>query len=556
MKNKKILALILILLISFGIILRVFSLNKDFEAEETDFVSAGIALKNTGHPVFYNSELYPKMNFLLHPPMYIYLLSIIFKFYTNEVSARLLNMIFSIFTAIFIFFFCLSVIKKQDGLWIGIISSTFFLINYYVLSLSLLIDIDIISSFFVFGFVFLIMRYIQTKKNLFSFLAILFLIFSIANRFPIAILTYFFIGLYLLTSKNLKRHFKSYFYIGFFSFFIFISLWFIYSTFIEPGTFFSFIMHNAKLGTEQLSNPAVYIGSFILNISQIIRLFTFPVVILMIWSFFYSLKNKSEWKKIILLYIIPILTIFVLVPRPAFGYPRYFMTIFPGVSILIGAMLYEKLNKINFNNKKKIIFLISLLASFLILIYLNPQATIYSGNGLIKATNLIDFLFNLFGSIPIFIPLLYKKDREKIILIVLIALILSYSIFFDIKFFLNNPSAKEVGEYLKEKTIKEEIILAPKAVAYYADRRFHINANNKPRIESSYQYLIKYITKSYENPKMDDEFFWPGGVFGGLYPPIPSQEELDKASYAVLYHPIEGRGYEKKIGEFYIYNLR
>src|SRR3989338_2178708 len=150
MNYGKIFAVSLVILILFGVFLRVASLNKDITGEETDFVKSAIAIKETGKPVYYHSEQQKNEIALSHPPMYIYLLSVFSK---NEITMRSINVIFSLLTALLIFLFCLKFFNKNTGL----IASSLFLINYYVLSSSLIIDIDVLSAFFVFAFVFCIL---------------------------------------------------------------------------------------------------------------------------------------------------------------------------------------------------------------------------------------------------------------------------------------------------------------------------------------------------------------------------------------------------------------
>ena len=62
----------------------------------------------------------------------------------------------------------------------------------------------------------------------------------------------------------------------------------------------------------------------------------------------------------------------------------------------------------------------------------------------------------------------------------------------------------------------------------------------------------EYIKKSAENRKMDDEFFWEKGIYSGvLFEDFnPSKQELEKASYIVLPHPVKDIVPEKIIGNF------
>ncbi len=560
MNYKNIAVFFLIILVLFGIGIRIFSLNKDFTGEETEFIKPAIAIKNTGYPIYYHSEQTPKEIFLSHPPMYIYLLAVLFKISISEISARILNISFSFLITILIFLFCKKIIGGEKSRVVGLISSAFFLINYYIFSSSVLIDIDVLSAFFVFGFVFFITYSYKNKKDYFLLLAGIFLFFGLANRYPIAIIVYFAIGVYYLLNEELRKQFKKYMFIGFFTFIIFTLIWGVYSILILPnGNFFSFISHNINFGAEQFYNLVIYLGSFTLNISQFIRLFSLPVVLLMIFSFMYFLKEKNVAIRINLIYVLSILVFFLIVPRPALGYPRYFMSMLPGVSILISLFIYKNVRNTQLNKEEIIsILVISFLLSMSLLILFRPQLTVYASNGLIKATNLPDFIINLLTSFPLILTFLSKKEKRwDIFILMLIALALSYSLHFNYRLLTYDSHIKEVASYIKERTNESEIVIVPKAIGYYTGRRFYVNDNNKPELNFSYSYLKEYFKRSFENPKMDDQFFWPKGFYGGtsFYGINPSEIELEKASYVVLYHSVGDYTPEKKIGDFYIYKL-
>ena len=132
----------------------------------------------------------------------------------------------------------------------------------------------------------------------------------------------------------------------------------------------------------------------------------------MLLSYFYLIPKKKEKGKrskiinILAIYTLIIITFFLFVPRPAFGYPRYFLSIFPGISILIGILIYETINNKQTNNqlskKEILILIISFIISIILLLLLTPQPTIYYSKGLIQSTNIPDFLFNLFATLPFF----------------------------------------------------------------------------------------------------------------------------------------------------------
>jgi len=554
---KKTLIFTLAILMLAGIFIMISLSNNDFTGEETEFVRPAISIINGDGPYFYQSEQKPNHQALWHPPMYIYTIALMFKLFgTGEIAARSVNIIFSLLTAVLIFVFCYSLIGKKTGGIIGGIATSLYLINFYVLSSSVLIDIDTMSTFFVFSFVFLILKHYQTGKNLFICLASAALLLGLWNRFPIAILIYLFIGAYYHFNHNFQRYFKKYIYLGIASAAMFLLSWGFYSIVIEPGTFFTFLMHNTALGKEQISSLGVYVGSFLLNISQFIRLFTLPATILIIWSGIYFYKKQSNLANILMIYIISVLILFIIIPRPAFGYPRYFATAFPGMFILISMFLYETFKNIEITKEKICLAFILALMSLVILLLLHPSPTFYESNGLIKATNLPDFILNISATLPVLLFFLAKKENRKTMAILfLIGILLGYAVYFDYALVTHNPHIKQAGLYIQNNTSENEIVMVPKTAGYYTNRKFYINDNNKPKIDFSFSHIKKYFMLSLENPEMDDEFFWPEGIYSGLYYPA-SSEEMNNIAYVIRYNKFEDKEPEIKIGDFYVYNVR
>lgn len=555
--DKKIVIIICLFLIIWGIFFRVINLDKDITAEESDFVKPAIAIVESGRPLFYHSEQIPSLLAMYHPPMYIYTLSLIAMISTKEIALRSLNFIFVLLTALIIYLFCIR-INREYGKQAGLLATVLFLTNYYVFSSSLVIDIDVFSMFFVFCFFYFVFLYRETGKIAYAILASIVFLFALANRYPIAILTFIAVGFYFLIKKETRKFTWKYFIIGLVGGLIFLAIWTIYSTIIEPGTFFAFISHNTQLGAEQFSNITLYVASFCLNISQIVRLYTLPALFLSVISIFYFIKRKEEPLRIIFIYCITIFLFFVIVPRPAFGYPRYFLTMMPGLSILISILILEIFIKEKVNNKNLIFGLLIGLLSLCLLIILNPQLTSYSADGLIKATNFPDFIFNILCIFPILLIFIFKKQDRKIFLVIaLIGALLAYSMYFEVKYTLNDSKIKEAGEYIKNHTNDSDTIIVPKAVGYYAERKFYVNDNNKPSIEKlSKNYVYNYILESFKNMKMNSPFFWPNGIYSGIYPPFPQEKELNKAIYVVKYYPVGNLTPEKIIGDFYIYKLK
>lgn len=558
---KKILIFLLVTLIILGIILRVFSLNKDITGEESDFIKASIAIANTGHPVFYQFEQKPNKEVALwHPPLYIYAESLIVRFSTNEIFIRSLNVIAIILTGILMYLICLKFIGGIRGKIIGIISLALFFINFYVLSSSLLIDIDGFSAFFVFLFIVSILMNFKTHNRLYILSAIFSFIFALGNRYPIAVLVYVGIFLYLLASKENRYNVKNYFLIGLIGGIIFLISWTLYSTVIQPGTFWIFLSHNAQLSSQQFSNILIYSSSFLLNIAQMIRLFTFPAMLLFILALNYIFKKKEFFSRIILIYTLLIFLMFIIVPRPAFGYPRYFLTLMPGFFIIVSIYLYDEISAIKLKKELYLFGIICFLASLILLIIFNPQIALYRNDGLIKSTNLPDIIFNMICSVPIFLVFLFKKrERKVVIIIALLVIFFSYNLYFDVKYLANDSRIKDVGTYLKEHTNSTDIVIVPKAIGYYYTGRFYSNDYYKPPINSiSKNFIIEYLKESYINPKMNNEFFWGSNIYDGIYIAnyTKPDENLFNSKYVVLNYILSNRTPEKIMGDYYIYKLK
>jgi hypothetical protein len=558
--NKKLLISILLILIILGICARFLCLNKEITAEETDFINPAKAILKTGHPIFYQAEQIPDALALWHPPMYIYFLSLIAKFSISETALRSLNFVFSIFTAVIIFLFCLRIDKKR-GKQIGLLAAALFLINYYVFSSSILIDIDVLSMFFVFSFFYLVFSYYKTQKISFAILASLSFLFSLANRYPIAIITFFSVGGYFFIKKETRKFTWAYFLIGLIGGIIFLGIWAIYSTLIEPGTFFAFINHNAVLGMGPFSSISLYLSSFALNISQIIRLFTVPALILFISTFLWFIRRKEEHVRILLIYCLSIFLAFIIIPRPAFGYPRYFLTMMPAFFILISLFLYENLIERKIKEKHILLAsLIGLIVIFLLLI-LNPQGTIYRNDGLIRSTNLPDFIFNLACISPIFLILLVRREQRKPVFIAcLIIVFLSYNFYFDVKYVMNDSHIRDAGLYLKENTNSSDIVICPKAVGYYYGGKFYMNDYYKPPLNKISTKLIgNYIIEGLDNPSMNSQFFWGDDIYGGIYYSESinlNKEELYNSKYIVVNYLCSDMNPEKIIGNYFVYRMK
>src|SRR3989344_9637341 len=120
--NKKNMVFMFCLVLAIlGVLFMILSIKKDFSAEETDFVLAAKSLVSIGSPLYYVSEQIPSTLFLFHPPMYIFLLSLVLRIGSGEIFVRSLNILLTLLTAGVIYLFCLRIIENKKRKIIGLI---------------------------------------------------------------------------------------------------------------------------------------------------------------------------------------------------------------------------------------------------------------------------------------------------------------------------------------------------------------------------------------------------------------------------------------------------
>lgn len=89
------------IVISLFVILVTAQAGKKFVLDEIEFPVIAHTISNTGMPVYYCGEAYPKMLGLYHPPLYIYSLAGFIKvFGYSENTVRIFGIICTLSTAL------------------------------------------------------------------------------------------------------------------------------------------------------------------------------------------------------------------------------------------------------------------------------------------------------------------------------------------------------------------------------------------------------------------------------------------------------------------------
>ena len=443
-RTKIILAFIILIHLTFIFL----SAGQLFYGDETFFLTAAREVATgqvTGHFSHIDGKLIEDpSNMLMHPPTYIYLLSIlIYLFGYSTYSVRAVSALFSIGVIILIFFITKKILEKEyseNAEELALFAALLYALSPIAIQNSILIDIDGgLLNFFILLFVYL---YIS-KKNLFYLVPSLFMVFA-SKLSGVAVLFGSLILLLLFKTdfQESKRIFILFITPGI----IFFILFFSYTSFFGLD-YRPLFTHNSIIGlllnyfTQPITNIARALWGykiFFYFVTPFI-LFLFIIVSVLIIKKYIKEKDFLEYKsEIALLWLYPILTFILIFIAGSSGwnFAKYHITAVPFIIILIVYFMPK-----NIKNLDKIYWLLAAL-TLILFIYLTifvKDPLIPESSGRLATVSLLEVLkpviirFVLFAVIPIFlcIPLTRRLPKRKLFL-ALIYLALISSIYIDV----------------------------------------------------------------------------------------------------------------------------
>jgi len=232
----------------------------------------------------------------------------LYLFGINEIAIRIPSILFSTL-GIYLTFYIARYITNNNK--ISYLSAFLFSINGLIIELTagrVATDhIDISFMFFIEISIFLIIKFLETKKDIYNLLSGISLGFAILSKWLPALIV---VPIYLLLALDSKKFTKSEIFKSFFVFFIFFSilptLWHLYIFLKFPLEAKDCYMHNIRHFTEKLDNlgsgPFYYIKKIRVNYGELIYLPLF--------YFTFNKQNYYNMKNIILLIWFWIPTIF------------------------------------------------------------------------------------------------------------------------------------------------------------------------------------------------------------------------------------------------------
>jgi 4-amino-4-deoxy-L-arabinose transferase-like glycosyltransferase len=424
---------------------------------------------------------------LMHPPTYLYLLSIfIFLFGNTTYSIRAVSAVFSIGVIILIYLITKKLLEtkgiEKSETW-ALIASFLYAINPLVIQSSILVDID--GGLLTF-FTFLFLYFYISKKGLFYLIPSLFIVFySKMSVIPILFASLILLNLLSSDYREIKRIIKIFLISGF-SFFITFFIYtktfglnwknlFVHSSALEGLKFFF-----RNLSLISLKSLWAFKTFFYFTTPFLIFLFIIISIIILKNFITFRLEHIRKNKEISLfwIYTIMVFGLYFIVGQTSWNFPKYHIGAVPSMIILFIYFMPKKIINI-----KKIlpllIFTSFLLLGYFIFILGDPILPEIGGRVITSSvSNVAKVVLTrvfLYAIIPLFLCIgLFERIPKKKLWLVLFFLLIFTSLYIDIiqakadystTNLYGDRGLEEVLGFMKDKPPSE--ILAPYYIGYY-----------------------------------------------------------------------------------------
>lgn len=491
-----------------------FSLGKPFMLDEIINIDVIKSVNQGNNPVGYWSE---DLNYYMaaaHTTLTFYFLSVGYGlFEIKEIGTRLIPMIFCIGAIISVYLISnhISRIKKK-----GLVGALLFALSPLVIQVSTLVTTDMILLFFILLFIYVFIINYKTKiVSLNTLLLILILATIIWCKFANVPVLLFSIFLYSVIDRNLKNVLKIII-IGLFGMLLFGCTWFIYTKLVGVP-FLNFLINNAS-----------YAGT-----SRLVSLFSFDNILLRIWTiksimfwttpFFFILvlfalidrikgyikDRKIKFIDFFIIFGFLIIIQYLIVYPSAYGFPKHFVVMVPGFSLLI----VNYISKFRFENilkeKRNRLFLAVVAVIIFSFIFLKDpfiEHNIFYSKSITLEDNFNEYLIsNLKGLlffIPFFIVFLFLFQKRKMYNMVVISLFITIilnAVYVDYvqakadystKWGYGESGVLEASDYIKKHTSENDIIISRGCIGHYSNRRYYMSyPNPNPAIRRQMSFL-------------------------------------------------------------------
>ncbi len=495
----------------------VNSLKKPFILDDLIFITSAENWVSEGRPIYYNGELIKGNLMLVHPPLYLYLLTLVSRIFgLTELVVKVFGVLFSVLTLLVIYFLALELSKKRkEKYFIALLASLIYAISPFVIQISLLVDIDgTILTFLMTLFIYIFIKKFDTL-NLKDSIFLGFLLSVIMwTKFQGAFFILASVFIFYLLKKDFLRGLKNTFIIGVLAVSVFLLSWGVYSAIFNFPFWIPFEHNLGFLDNFNQVSPLQTIFLILWSVKNLLFWMTptFFILVLVILlrriTSYIKLKRLSH-SDFLLVYSFIIMIFFTFMQQTAYGFPKYFIPIMPVFSVLIADFLAG----FKFGNSKKLfqysIFLILILMLFNFFILKDPfvEHNIFFTKSITLEENLTDYLFYNLKGLLFFVPfiaaflyfLILRYKPYKSLIISSVIVLISTCVYIDFiqakadystNYAYGQRGVLEAAEYVRANTNTDDIIISPQSIAYYAKRKFYMSYPTMPEFLERFDNII------------------------------------------------------------------
>ncbi len=449
--------------------------------DEVIFIKTANSIVETGSPVFNYNFMNTKDEGLFHPPIYIYLLSMLIRFLgSSEISLRLLSILFNVGVILLVYFLSLFLLGKENEKW-ALLAIAFYALNPLTIQSSIILDMDGgVLNFFTLLFAFL---FVKGKNSIYLILSFLLVLWTKFTGVVIIIGALFFYSLIYWNLKDLK---KNLFIIGsgialfLFQFLLYTS--FLGLRFMTPFEHSSILNHIHEIIKNTTSTVSRSIWSV-----KLFFYFAVPFFILLFFILsYYFIKNKNykQHKEITFVWLMGMITIlfFLFIGPTGWNFPKYYITALPFISIFSAFMLQKLKVKIDKKDFAWIVILLIVIPIYLFFTLgdpLIPEIQLISGvtsfSAVISAMSTRLWLYFV-APIIIGIFVMYKSKTKNKFIILLCVLTFTLYLYIGIiqataSYSTHNlygtQGIRGVVSYFQDRNISSENIATYPDIGYY-----------------------------------------------------------------------------------------
>jgi 4-amino-4-deoxy-L-arabinose transferase-like glycosyltransferase len=489
-KNKNLLVLLEVAIVSLFIVLIALQGNKRFTLDEMDFPTVSKAASQTMRPVWYKGELTNQQSGLFHPPLYIHSLAIFIRgFGFSEMTVRLFGLICALITS----FILINILRlfNYKNRWGEVLLLGLFLLNPYTIACATVPDIDTtIMPITMLLLIYVALR-LYWKKNLQTkyevlLLSALFALNLWTKLTTPLMLPFFVLGLLLVCKNSVKESFLKTLKFTVLGIMLFLVTFFIYTKLVSlPYSYtFTFLIESFAKGTSGNLTLFEKVFNNASNVRTQIYWFTIPLTFVYLLSLVGIAAHKTYDKntnviRLIALFSLAVFIFYMCLIAPFGGFFKYPFPVF-GLMIMNIVFFYHiYLSKIKINLFVPALvfiaafvietrffrddaFLNHAILNFRWLILISMMALLYFGVLYAKKTSryaqlaLVYFFFVVMG---------FQLGVSRIQAIAT----------YPTKYLYGQQGMNDAINYLKLHTEKNEVIWSMKDIGFYVNDRYYEN---------------------------------------------------------------------------------